>query len=166
MVLHQIMNKIDNNTISFSDYHVDYEKRKELLHKIYTEIQYFGFMPHFVSFYDYIHNSEKIVHLLFTEVDTMLKTNSTVLEGKNKNISHTYRNDLKNIQVLVFCILFAWLYDFYFRRQLLIDAAKYFECNFVFTPEISVDISAQLLTNVSLGRGSHIPVDTVINKNI
>lgn len=51
----------------------------------------------------------------------------------------------------------------YFRRKLLLDLAEYFECKFVFTPEISVDIAAQLLANVSLGRGSSIATDTVRN---
>lgn len=52
----------------------------------------------------------------------------------------------------------------YFRRQLLLDVAESFECKFIFTPEISVDIAAQLLANVSLGRGSSITTDTVRNK--
>lgn len=48
-----------------------------------------------------------------------------------------------------------------FRRQLLIDAAKELRCKYVFTPELSVDIASQLLTNVSLGRGLHLPLDVV-----
>ncbi|KAL3268076.1 hypothetical protein HHI36_007205 [Cryptolaemus montrouzieri] len=53
-------------------------------------------------------------------------------------------NDLKNIN----------------KRKILIDVAKKLNCKFIFTPEISTDIASQLLSNVALGRGSHIPLDT------
>lgn len=48
-----------------------------------------------------------------------------------------------------------------FRRNLLIDVAKHLDCRCVFTPEISEDVAAQLLTNVALGRGFNLPLDIV-----
>lgn len=53
------------------------------------------------------------------------------------------------------------LYVFTSRNELLIKAAKELECKFVFTAQLSIDIASQLLTNISLGRGLHIPFDTV-----
>lgn len=52
-----------------------------------------------------------------------------------------------------------------FRNDLLTAVAKELDCKFVFTPQLSADIASQILTNVSLGRGLHIPFDTVKTDN-
>lgn len=44
---------------------------------------------------------------------------------------------------------------------MLLSVAKKLNCKFIFTPELSVDIASDLLTNMALGRGSQVPEDTV-----
>lgn len=39
--------------------------------------------------------------------------------------------------------------------------AKQLNCRVVFTPEISVDVAVKMLSNLSLGRGSHLSLDVV-----
>lgn len=48
-----------------------------------------------------------------------------------------------------------------YRKRLLIDVAKKLRCKSVFTTETSSEIASHLLTNVSLGRGYHLPLDIV-----
>lgn len=139
------------------------DERVNVLTKVSTHIKSFGFKANIISFAEYMSNDEEIESLIFNEV-TEMKNSSIIFQKPTiKRMSNTDKNDLKNIQMLV-TILSSWYLNikhFNFRRQLLIKLAKYFHCKFVFTPEISVDVSAQLLTNVSLGRGSNLTYDIV-----
>ncbi|KAK9718435.1 Cytoplasmic tRNA 2-thiolation protein 2 [Popillia japonica] len=46
-----------------------------------------------------------------------------------------------------------------FERRLLVDCAKALGCRHVFACDLAVDVASQILTNVSLGRGSYLQMD-------
>ncbi|CAH1102564.1 unnamed protein product [Psylliodes chrysocephalus] len=124
-------------------YHLNVDERKLLLEQVKKEVSSFDFELHCISFADYITDPKKLPELVTTNIiseDDKEKLDYVI----NKKASKTNKNDIKRL----------------LRRQLLIDVAKYYKCKFVFTPEISVDIASDLLSNVSLGRGSHISIDT------
>ncbi|CAH0555444.1 unnamed protein product [Brassicogethes aeneus] len=127
-----------------SQFTVDY--RKEVLKKIENEIKLFKFVIKFVSFNDYIVNNNKLGDIvdnpdnLTLNEDDKININNIFVSKLNK----TNKNDILHIK----------------KRNLLIEIAKNLNCKFILTPEISSDIASQLLGEISLGRGSHVPIDT------
>nr|XP_023029119.1 cytoplasmic tRNA 2-thiolation protein 2 [Leptinotarsa decemlineata] len=126
-------------------YHLSLDERLELLKAVEQEIKSFGFKGNFVSFAEYVSNPAKIDELILSSdlqitQDDQMKLSASI----TKKCTTTSRKDIEDL----------------LRRRLLLDVAKSRSCKFIFTPEISVDTASQLLTNISLGRGSHIPNDT------
>ncbi|CAG9829294.1 unnamed protein product [Diabrotica balteata] len=155
-LLHFLRTGLDLNTpkklrfepiILFVDdqYHISLDERRHLLEKAKKEVQSFGFTLYLISFADYVTQPYRLNELICTENVEISEDDKNKLEqiidGKP---SKSNKNDIK---VLL-------------RRQMLIDSAKHFKCKFIFTPEISVDIASNLLSNISLGRGPHISIDT------
>ncbi|XP_057654144.1 cytoplasmic tRNA 2-thiolation protein 2 [Diorhabda carinulata] len=125
-------------------YHLNLNERLNLLQKAKQEILSFGFRFNTVSFADYATNPKNLNKLFFIDIPQISELDKQKLEDViNKKTSKTHANDIK---VLI-------------RRQLLTDAAKYYQCKFVFTPEISVEVASSLLSNMSLGRGPHVAID-------
>ncbi|CAG9856237.1 unnamed protein product [Phyllotreta striolata] len=128
----------------YDQYQLNNKEGKELIENAKRIVSSFGFDCNFISFADYVSNPENVPNLLnseslFAEND-IEKLNLVI----HKTSSRTNRNDIKSL----------------LRKKLLIDVAKYWKCKFVFTPEISIDIASNLLSNISLGRGSHVSIDT------
>ncbi|XP_018576024.1 cytoplasmic tRNA 2-thiolation protein 2 [Anoplophora glabripennis] len=121
------------------------EQRKEILKQVEKEVTSFGFKFYCVSFVDYVLNPSSVQENICSNKVNITENDKQKLQSVlDKKTSKTNSNDLIKL----------------FKRQLLVDAAKSLDCKFVFTPEISVDIASNLLTNISLGRGCHVPIDT------
>ncbi|CAH1155891.1 unnamed protein product [Phaedon cochleariae] len=128
-----------------NQYHLTVKERLDILTAVEQEVNSFEFNLYFISFAKYIANPDSIEELITTHDLTISENDKDELDSLVKTkCSLTNKNDIKTL----------------FQRQLLLDVARHLKCKFVFTPDISIDIASQLLSNVSLGRGSHISVDT------
>ncbi|KAJ8965551.1 hypothetical protein NQ314_004051 [Rhamnusium bicolor] len=118
---------------------------RDILKKVEQEVTSFGFKLYCISFVEYILNPS-IIHGIIENNELNISENDKdrLWDILVKKTSKTNKTDVINL----------------FMRQLLVDAAKYLNCKFIFTPEISIDIASHLLTNISLGRGCHVPIDT------
>ncbi|KAG5898802.1 hypothetical protein JTB14_011012 [Gonioctena quinquepunctata] len=155
-LLHFLRTGLDLNTpkklrfdpvILFIDdqYHLTLKERQTLLKAAVIEIKSFGFSVNLISFAGYLSNPTRVKEIIVNDsldISENDKDKASVLI--NKKCTNTSRNDIKPL----------------LQKQLLLDVARCLECKFIFTPEISVDTASQLLTNISLGRGSNIPIDT------
>ncbi|XP_060528998.1 cytoplasmic tRNA 2-thiolation protein 2 isoform X2 [Cylas formicarius] len=124
-------------------YHLSLDERKEMLRDIQTEVNNFQLKLYFVSLANCLSSeneiniSENILNV--TELD---KAKLSTVVANNAN--ETTKNELL----------------FILKRNVLLKVAKNLDCKFIFTPELSIDIASNLLSNVSLGRGDNISLDT------
>ncbi|KAJ8981292.1 hypothetical protein NQ317_004028 [Molorchus minor] len=140
--LHFLKTRIDLNTppkkcrykvvvIFIEDqYQLSLKEREDVIKKITHEVLLFGFMFYCVSFITYMVNPGQINKLINEDLQLSEKDNETLCNILDKNISETNRKQILNLA----------------KRRLLI--------------EISTDTASLLLTNICLGRGSQVPVDS------
>ncbi|XP_066154900.1 cytoplasmic tRNA 2-thiolation protein 2-A [Euwallacea fornicatus] len=123
-------------------YHLTVKERQDMIDKVIKEILTMKFKPHLVSFACSLMNEEMVIsdnNLIISEKDHEIVEKIFV-----KQINKSNKHEALNI----------------FRRNVLMAVAKKLQCKFIFTPELSVEIASNLLTNISLGRGSQVPDDT------
>ncbi|XP_044755360.1 cytoplasmic tRNA 2-thiolation protein 2-A [Coccinella septempunctata] len=119
------------------------DERKTKLNDIAEEVKKFNIPLFYSSLIDFYESEGENVCIYETLEDFPSKIYDTKKESFFKT-SQTLSNDLEKI----------------YGRKLLISAAKKLNCKFIFTPELSTDIASQILSDVALGRGSHIPSST------
>lgn len=121
------------------------EERIQLLRSVKKQVDEFGFQLYFAPFVDFVLDNGNLSNLL-SEDYLEVKDNGADLKSKLKTASKTNKGEIVDI----------W------KRNLLIGSAKHLNCKFVFTPELSRNVAAQILINISTGRGPQIPLDAVI----
>ncbi|KAJ3646404.1 hypothetical protein Zmor_023993 [Zophobas morio] len=126
--------------------HLSLKERQELLKRVEHEINYFKFTMHLTSLSHLIRkgvNSEVLKNC--AEILDLDDDSKSIIDNfVTKQTNTTNKTDFLNIA----------------RHKFMVDIAKELNCKFIFTPEISSDVASQLLTDVSLGRGSHIALNT------
>ncbi|RZC34806.1 cytoplasmic tRNA 2-thiolation protein 2, partial [Asbolus verrucosus] len=125
--------------------HLSLEARQELINNVEKEVGYFNFPKYFTSITQLITASPPENALQAkSELLKLGEDDKTILDRfLEHQTNETNKNDFLNIIVLL------W-----------VEVAKNLKCKFIFTPEISSDIASQLLTDISTGRGPHVPLDT------
>jgi len=123
-------------------YHLCLEERCKMIAQVRKEVESQKFDMHFASFKDCVINDNICIS------DNSLNLNENDKEQLNqvfpKGTNKTKKKEIMSI----------------LKRNTLISTAKQLSCKYIFTPELSIDIASNLLTNISLGRGSQVPVDT------
>ncbi|KAL1498303.1 hypothetical protein ABEB36_009121 [Hypothenemus hampei] len=123
-------------------WHLTVEERIEIVEKVKKEISWFKFQVNLVSFADSVCNNNIVISQMNLELHENNKENiNSILK---KHINRTNKKEVLNI----------------LRRNILISIAKKLNCRYIITPELSVDIATNLLTNICLGKGSQVPDDT------
>lgn len=125
--------------------HLNVDERKNVLENVKKQAAALGFKLYLVPFVDYVLDNKSLPNLI-KEQNLEIKNSSNLLQEKLNTANKTAKNDIITV----------------YRRQLLVEVAKLSECKFVFTPELSRNVASQILTNISLGRGPQIALDTVI----
>lgn len=83
------------------------EEKNKVVSHITSEIESLGFEPHFISFFKYLTQNEKIHDLIFTKEFKMENGCISNEEQCIKSISDTIKNDIKNVQMLVILGVFV-----------------------------------------------------------
>lgn len=156
-MLHMIRTGIDLSThkklrfnpiILFIEESIDMsiEDRKKFLYKIKEDVDHFKFPLYFASKPLFIKNNQEYTKdMIFTGIEQI-----TLEENDTLNLNSCALTSNLNIKED---------YDNIIERNLLIHVSRLLECACTFTTEIAVDLAAQLLTNVSLGRGHQLSLD-------
>ncbi|CAG9770253.1 unnamed protein product [Ceutorhynchus assimilis] len=152
-LLHLIRSGLDLNTpkklrfepvfVFLEDqYHLTKDERSQMITRAIAEAEKLKFKMHLVSFAESIMKDDVTIYLNHLNLND---NDGDAINNKfATKINNTNKKEVSNI----------------LRRNILLSIAKKLSCKFIFTPELSVDIAANLLTNISLGRGSQVPVDT------
>ncbi|KAF2905089.1 hypothetical protein ILUMI_01073 [Ignelater luminosus] len=127
-------------------YNLSAAQRRYILENVNKEIQYFNFPCYFISFVQYVlhpedlqsHTHQNYEEIIINEEDAL---NIKSVVKKKCNLT---------VQQEVFKV---------FEQDLLIKTAKLLKCKFIFTSDLGIDIASQLLTSISLGRGSNAAFD-------
>ncbi|XP_044252778.1 cytoplasmic tRNA 2-thiolation protein 2 [Tribolium madens] len=125
--------------------HLPPTDRQELVRKVEKEVLQFEFQIYLTSLSKLI-TTKSVESVLYTNSDylELCKDDQTaVAEYVDQQLNETNKNDFLNI----------------IKQKLLVKIAKHLSCKFVFTPETSSDVASQLLTDISLGRGSHVSLN-------
>lgn len=123
--------------------HSNVEERNTLISEIIKNLEYCKFPIYFTSISEAISESPKI--------DSNFKIN----EQRENQILELFES-VKNVtskQELLYVL----------KRKLLSKAAKFLNCNKIFTTEVGTDLAIKLLTDFSVGRGDQACFDTVSN---
>ncbi|XP_050301388.1 cytoplasmic tRNA 2-thiolation protein 2 [Anthonomus grandis grandis] len=123
-------------------YHLNVKEREEMVTKVIKEASSYHFTMHLVSFADSIKCND--INIFENCIPLNENDNERIGLHIEKSTSLTNRKELLNIM----------------KRNVLISAARKLKCNFIFTTELLPDIASNLLTNVALGRGSLISVES------
>ncbi|VEN58001.1 unnamed protein product [Callosobruchus maculatus] len=127
-------------------YHLPLKERHNVIEQAKEVITALNFDLILVSLAQYATNSGSIDKLIYSEGLTISESDKDEL-FKNVQTDTSDTNKTELISII--------------KRNLLIEVAKHLDCKYVFTSEISMDITTNLLKNVSLGRGSQIPLESV-----
>lgn len=127
------------------NFHLNYEQRLCLLEQIQQHVRKFNFPIYFTSFARYVCNSNIDLKTDYREITLNANDYEEIIKQYDSSISSTAQM------------------EFYkqFERRLLLESAKRLGCQRVFTCDLAFDVASQILTNVSLGRGSHLQMDVV-----
>nr|CAI5828937.1 unnamed protein product [Callosobruchus analis] len=128
-------------------YHLTLKERYNVIKQAKEVTTALNFHLFLVSLAQYATNSGSIDKLIYSEGLAISETDKDELF----KIVQTDTSDTNKIELISIT-----------RRNLLIEVAKHLDCKFIFTSEISMDITTNLLKNVSLGRGSQIPLESVM----
>ncbi|KAJ8945153.1 hypothetical protein NQ318_001618 [Aromia moschata] len=124
-------------------YQLTVDERQDVIKKIKEEVTAFGFKIHFIPFIKYISDNSISEIMEYDNLHISGNDESKLLANFEK-ISNTNKNEIMNLM----------------KRRLLVDVAKHLDCKFIFLPDTSVETASNLLSNMSLGRGCHVPFDT------
>lgn len=152
-LLHLLRTGLDLNTpkklrfepiVLFTEdqYHLTLDERYTLISKVLRDVELFEFQVHFVSFKNFVLNNDVVIsdgNLIISDNDKD-ELNKIFPKGTSK----TAKKEILGM----------------YRRNMLVATAKKLNCKFVFTPDLSMSIASNLLTNIALGRGSQVPDDT------
>ncbi|KAI4460472.1 cytoplasmic trna 2-thiolation protein 2 [Holotrichia oblita] len=125
------------------NYHLSVEDRRCLLENVNNQIKRFNFNIYFVSFLEYVETSEIRLKINFGDIPLGTDDLNKINRICNEKVTPTIRTELYK----------------QFERRLLIGSAKKLGCRHVFMCDLAVDVASQILTNVSLGRGTYLEMD-------
>ncbi|GLV32861.1 uncharacterized protein CBL_00432 [Carabus blaptoides fortunei] len=123
------------------DHKLSPEERLAIAKNVTHEISSYNFPGYVTSLHNFINdfNAEP----KYYELNNNLIVENLLSNANSKSRNRTQYDDVMEVS----------------RRQLIIQMAKQLSCRVVFTPEISVDVAVKMLSNLSLGRGSHLSLD-------
>nr|CAH7720940.1 unnamed protein product [Callosobruchus chinensis] len=155
-LLHMVRNGLDLNTpkkLNFipvivfieDQYHLTVKERHDMTEQIKEVITALNFDVFLVSLAQYATNIGSTDKLIYSgELPISESDKDELFKNLQTHTSDTNKTELMSI----------------IKRNLLMEVAKHLDCKYIFTSEISMDITTNLLKNVSLGRGSQIPLES------
>lgn len=75
------------------------EQKNNVIRNVASEIESFGFKPHFISFYKYMNHNGNIDDIISTDVSKIGCSFTSSKELEQNSLPNTERNDIKNIQL-------------------------------------------------------------------